>query len=47
MNKQKKLSFREAMAYSRRGYAIWWKAAPEVFLSAGAQQASESITISA
>ena len=31
MNKEKKarLSFREAVAYSRRGFAIWWKYCPE------------------
>ena len=31
MNKEKKerLSFREAMAYSRRGLGIWWKYCPE------------------
>ena len=41
MSKQKeeRLSFKEAMAYSRRGFMLWWKAAPEIFLSAGIQRA--------
>lgn len=36
MNKQKegRLSAGEAVAYTRRGLAIWWKAAPEVLISA-------------
>lgn len=39
MNKKKdRLTFREAMAYSWRGYGIWWKAAPEVLLAAGVHQ---------
>ncbi len=38
MNKQEKLSFREAMAYSWRGFMMWWKAAPEIILSAAAQR---------
>ena len=41
MNKQKKdqLSFKEAMACSWRGFLLWWKAAPQVILSAAAQRA--------
>ncbi len=45
MNKQKKnrLSFREAMAYSWRGFLIWWKAAPEVLVSAGIRRAVDAL----
>ena len=39
MNKQGKLSFREAMAYSWRGMKLWWKAAPEVLFFGAAKQA--------
>jgi len=39
MNKQEKLSFREAMAWSWRGMKLWWKAAPGIFLSGAAKQA--------
>ena len=41
MNKQKedRLSFREAMAYSWRGLKLWWKAAPQLLLSGAAKQA--------
>lgn len=39
MNKREKLSFREAMSYSWRGLLLWWKAAPEIFLSAAARRA--------
>ena len=34
--KQERLSFKEAMAYTRRGFAIWCKAAPEVLVAAAA-----------
>ena len=46
MNKQKKdrLSFREAMACTWRGYAIWWKAAPEIFLAAGVREAVAALS---
>ena len=41
MNKQKeeRLSFREAMAYSWRGMKLWWKAAPQIFISGAVQRA--------
>ncbi len=42
--KKERLSFRQAMAYTRRGYAIWFKAAPEVFLAAGADRAVTALT---
>jgi len=41
--KQERLSFQEAMAYSWRGFLIWWKAAPEVFLSTGIGEAVAAI----
>ena len=46
MSKSKKdrLSFREAMAYTRRGYAIWWKAAPEIFIAVGVRQAVTALS---
>ena len=34
-----RLSFREAVAYTRRGYAIWREAAPEVLISAAVKEA--------
>ena len=41
MNKQKeeRLSFREAMAYSLRGFLLWWKAEPKIILSGALQRA--------
>ena len=39
MNKQKneRLPFKTVMAYSRRGFAIWWKAEPEILIAAAVQ----------
>lgn len=37
--KQDRLSFRQAMAYTRRGLIIWWRAEPGMLLSAGAREA--------
>ncbi len=40
---KERLSLREAMAYSRRGFLIWWKAEPEIFLSAGVRRAVDAL----
>ena len=44
MNKQKneRLPFKTVMAYSRRGFAIWWKAEPEILIAAAVQRAVEA-----
>ena len=42
MNKDR-LSLREAVAYTRRGFAIWCKAAPEVLVSAAAVRAVNAL----
>ena len=42
MNKNR-LSLREAVAYTRRGFAIWCKAAPEVLVSAAAVRAVNAL----
>ena len=45
MNKKKdRLTFRETIVYSWRGYKIWWKAAPEVFAASGARQAVAALS---
>ncbi|MDE7218890.1 MAG: ABC transporter ATP-binding protein/permease [Oscillospiraceae bacterium] len=46
MSKQKneRLSFKTAMAYSRRGFAIWWKAEPEILIAAAVQRAVEALS---
>ena len=41
--KQNRLSFRQAMAYSRRAFAIWWEAAPEIFVSATVRRAADAL----
>ncbi len=38
-----RLSFQEAMSYSWRGFLIWWKAAPEVLVSAGVRRAVDAL----
>ena len=45
MNKQKneRLPFKTVMAYSRRGFAIWWKAEPEILIAAAVQRAVEAL----
>ena len=43
MNKKDRLSFKEAMAYTRRGYKIWWKAAPELFAAYAARPAVNAL----
>ncbi len=45
MNNQKegRLSFWEAMAYTRRGLAIWWKACPQVLTARGVKQAVDAL----
>lgn len=40
---KERLSFREAMAYSRRGFLIWWKISPEVLVSAGVRRAADAL----
>ena len=46
MNKQKneRLPFKTVMAYSRRGFAIWWKAEPEILIAAAVQRAVEALS---
>ena len=44
MNKQEKLSFKEAMAYSWRGFQIWWKATPQLILSGAVKEAVNALT---
>ena len=46
MNKQKtdRLSFKEAMAYTRRGYAIWWKYCPDALIVRGAKEVVAALT---
>ncbi len=46
MHKEKKdrVSFRETVAYTCRGIAIWWKAAPELFVSAIVRQAVTALS---
>lgn len=45
MSEQKeRLPLRQAIAYTRRGYAIWWKYAPRQFVSAGARKAADALT---
>lgn len=45
MNKQQdRLSFRQAMAYTRRAFSIWWETAPELFLSATVRRAADALT---
>lgn len=39
MNKEDRLTFREVMAYTRRGFAVWRKAAPEMFAACAARPA--------
>ena len=43
MNKKDRLSFREVMAYSRRGYAIWWKYCPEALIIRGVLRGVEAL----
>ena len=46
MNKQKneRLPFKTVMAYSRRGFAIWWKAEPEILIAAAVQRTVEALS---
>ena len=41
--KQDRLSFRQAMAYSRRAFSIWWDTAPEIFVSAAVRRAVDAL----
>ena len=41
--KQNRLSFRQAMAYSRRAFSIWWDTAPEIFVSATVRRAVDAL----
>lgn len=41
--KKERLSFRQAMAYSRRGFAIWWKAEPEILIAGGVYRAVNAL----
>ena len=41
--KKERLSFRQAMAYSRRGFAIWWRTAPEILIAAAVQRAVDAL----
>ncbi len=41
--KKERLSFRQVMAYSRRGFAIWWKVKPELLVSAAVQRAADAL----
>jgi len=45
MNNKKKerLSFRQAIDYSWRGFKIWWKVGPEVLVSAGVRRAADAL----
>jgi len=45
MRKQKneRLPFKTVMAYTRRGFAIWWKAEPELLIAAAVQRAVEAL----
>ena len=42
--KQDRLSFRQAMAYTRRAFSIWWEVAPEIFVSATVRRAVDALT---
>ncbi|MDE7171910.1 MAG: ABC transporter ATP-binding protein/permease, partial [Oscillospiraceae bacterium] len=45
MNKeQDRLSFRQAMAYTRRAFSIWWEVAPEIFVSSTVRRAVDALT---
>ena len=39
-----RLSFWQAMAYTRRAFSIWWEAAPEIFVSATVRRMADALT---
>ena len=41
--KKERLSFRQAMDYSRRGLAIWWKVKPELLVSAAVRWTADAL----
>lgn len=42
--KKERLSFRQAISYSRRGFAVWWKSEPEILIAAAAQRVVEALS---
>ena len=42
-NKKDRLSLREALAYSRRGYGIWWRYCPEALTARGVLRGVEAL----
>ncbi|MBD5085138.1 MAG: ABC transporter ATP-binding protein [Clostridiales bacterium] len=42
--KQDRLPFGQAMAYTRRAFSIWWEVAPEIFVSATVRQAVDALS---
>ncbi len=43
-SKKERLSFREAMAYTRRAFAIWWRAEPKLFIAAAVNKTVSALT---
>lgn len=43
MNKEDRLTFKEVMACTRRGFAVWRKAAPELFAACAARPAVDAL----
>ena len=41
---KERLSFRQAMAYSRRGYAVWWRYCPQALTIRGIKHAVDAVT---